>query len=115
MPGVPKKERPSSPPDLASTAARALLAAKAEGQRTVASPMPAAPPVTAAIHGLASVEGQSVGRMLGDRVGPGQHAAAVVDVQVLDQAAVDHINASQVLGYRDDRLLEPPRRHTHRR
>ena len=29
------------------------------------------------------------------------------DVQVLDQAAVDHINASQVLGYRDDRLLEP--------
>ena len=81
----------------------------------MASPMPAAPPVTAAIHGLASVEGQSVGRMLGDRVGPGQHAAAVVDVQVLDQAAVDHINASQVLGYRDDRLLEPPRRHTHRR
>src|SRR5437879_12897519 len=39
---------PSSPPDLAPTAARALLAAKAEGQRTVASPMPAAPPVTAA-------------------------------------------------------------------
>ena len=52
---------------------------------------------------------------LGDRVGPGQHAAGVVDVQVLHQAAVDHINASQVLGYRDDRLLEPPRRHTHRR
>ena len=51
-------------------------------------------------------------RTLGDRVGPGQHAAGVVDVQVLDQAAVDHINASQVLGYRysDDRLLEPPRR-----
>ena len=50
--------------------------------------------------------------MLGDRVGPGQHVAGVVDVQVLDQAAVDHINASQVLGYRysDDRLLEPPRR-----
>ena len=46
-------------------------------------------------------------RTLGDRVGPGQHAAGVVDVQVLDQAAVDHINASQVLGYRDDRLLEP--------
>ena len=95
MPGVPKEERPSSPPDLASTAARALLAAKAEGQRTVASPMPAAPPITAAIHGLASVEGQS-GRMLGDRVGPGQHVAGVVDVQVLDQAAVDHVNASRV-------------------
>jgi len=46
MPGVPRKGEPSSPPDLAPTAARALLAAKAEGQRTVASPMPAAPPVT---------------------------------------------------------------------
>jgi hypothetical protein len=34
--------------------------------------------------------------MLGDRVGPGQHAAGVVDVQVLDEAAVDHVNASQV-------------------
>ena len=45
------------------------------------------------------------------------NAAGVVDVQVLDQAAVDHINASRVLGYRhsDDWLLEPPRRHTHRR
>jgi len=40
-----------------------------------------------------------VRRKLGDRVDPGQHAAAVVVVQVLDQAAVDHINASQVLGY----------------
>ena len=76
--------------------------------------MPAAP-VTAATFpislsiGLASVEGQSVGRMLGDRVGPGQHAASVVERAGLDQAAVDHINASQVLGYRDDRLLEPPR------
>ena len=36
MPGVPRKGEPSSPPDLAPTAARALLAAKAEGQRTVA-------------------------------------------------------------------------------
>jgi len=33
-----------------------------------------------------------VRRTLGDRVGPGQHAAGVVDVQVLDQAAVDHVN-----------------------
>src|SRR5207237_9068173 len=46
---------------------------------------------------------------------PRQMRRHVVDVQVLDQAAVDHINASQVLGYRDDRPLEPPRRHTHRR
>src|SRR5438445_11965547 len=95
MRGVPKKERPSSPPDLASTAARALLAAKAEGQRTVASPMPAAPPITAAIHGLASVEGQS-GRMLGDRVGPGQDVAGVVDVAGSDQAAVGPVHSRLV-------------------
>jgi hypothetical protein len=56
-------------------------------------------------------------RTLGDRVGPGQHASGVVDVHVLNQAAVDRVNASRVLGYRhsDDWLLEPPRRHTHRR
>src|SRR5438445_5543904 len=73
MPGVPRKERPSSPPDLTPTAARALLAAKAEGQRSVASPMPAAPPVTAATfpislsHGLASVGGRR--RRAGSRSG----------------------------------------------
>ena len=50
-------------------------------------------------HGLASVEGQLLRRTLGDRVGPGQHASGVVDVHVLNQAAVDRVNASQVLGY----------------
>jgi len=35
-------------------------------------------------------------RTLGDRVGPGQHASGVVDVHVLNQAAVDRVNASRV-------------------
>src|SRR5437870_9626700 len=48
---------------------------------------------------------------LESRPTPSTNEAAVVDVQVLDQAAVDRVNASRVLGYRhsDDRLLEPPR------
>src|SRR5207245_3329662 len=52
---------------------------------------------------------------LESRPTPSTNEAAVVDVQVLDQAAVDRVNASRVLGYRhsDDRLLEPPRWHTH--
>jgi hypothetical protein len=107
------KAQHASPSDPAPEAARALLAAKPRANalgladaRCSASNGCDFPDQS--LHGLASVEGQSVGRMLGDRVGPGQHAAGVVDVQVLDQGPSTIFNTSRVLGYRhsDERLLE---------
>src|SRR5512132_3090153 len=84
-----------------SRSANATFAPSATKRRTVASPMPDAPLVTAAIFPVSlsmglPPQGQSVCRTLGDRIGQGQHSARVVDVQVLDQAAVEHGHAATV-------------------